>query len=165
MGHPILDSKIYELEFPDVRVEEYSVNVIIDNMLDQVGNNDWDASMFDKVISVRKGRDAINKGPGAYVKVNGIRRPIITTKGWSIQIKWKDGSVSWLPLSLVKSSNPVDLAEYIESNNLSSEPAFNWWVKQTLAKRNRIISEFKAKNNKIKIKFGVKVPQMVEEAI
>ena len=75
-------------------MEEYYVNVIIENMLDQVGNNDWDANMFDEIISVRKGRDAINKGPEAYVKVNGMRRPIITTKGWSILIKWKDGSVS-----------------------------------------------------------------------
>ena len=65
----------------------------------------------------------------------------------------------------MKSSNPVDLAKYIESNNLSSKLAFNWWVKQTLANRNRIISKFKAKNNKTKIKFGVKVPQTVEEAI
>ena len=65
----------------------------------------------------------------------------------------------------MKSSNPVDLAEYIESNNLSSEPAFNWWVKQTLAKRNRIISKFKAKNNKTKIKFGIKFLQTVKEAI
>ena len=88
-GHPIgspntnliLDSRIYELELPDGRVEEYSVNIIIENMLDQVANNDWDASMFDEVISVRKGYNTINKGPGAYVKVNGIKRTIITTKG------------------------------------------------------------------------------------
>ena len=76
-ANPILDSRIYELEFLDGRVEEYSVNVIIENMLDQVGNNDWDTSMFDELISIRKGRDAINKGPRAYVKVNGMRRSII----------------------------------------------------------------------------------------
>ena len=107
-ANPILDSRIYELEFQDGRVEEYSVNVIIENLLDQVGNNDWDASMFDEVISVRKGHDAIDKGPGTYVTVNGMNRPIITTKGWSVQIRWKDVFVSWLPFSLVKSSNPVD---------------------------------------------------------
>ena len=94
--NPILDFRIYELEFPDGREEEYSVNVIIEFILDQVRNNDWDASMFDEVISVRKGRDAANKGPGAYVKVNGMNRPIITTKGWSVQIRGKDGSVSFI---------------------------------------------------------------------
>ena len=72
-ANPILDSRTYELEFPDGRVEEYSVNVIMENMLDQVGNNDWDASLFDEVISVRKGRDAINKGPG--IDINKVYYP------------------------------------------------------------------------------------------
>ena len=34
--NPIIDSRIYELEFPDGRVEEYSINVNIENMLDQI---------------------------------------------------------------------------------------------------------------------------------
>ena len=38
-ANPILDPRIYELEFPDGRVEEYSVNIIIENILDQVANN------------------------------------------------------------------------------------------------------------------------------
>ena len=145
--NPIINSRIYLLEFPGGRVEEYSINVVIENMLNQVRSNDWDASMFDEVISVRKGHDAINKGPEVYVTVNGLKGPIITTKGWSLQTKWKDGSVSWFPLSLVKLSNSVDLAEYVESNNLSSEPVLNWWVKQTLAKRARIINKFTTKRN------------------
>ena len=47
---PILDSRIYELEFPDGRIEEYSVNVILENMIDQVKSN----TLFDEIISVRK---------------------------------------------------------------------------------------------------------------
>ena len=161
---PIIDSRIYELEFPDGRVEEYLVNVIIENMLNQVASNNWDASMLDEIISIKMGYEAINRGPDAFVEINGLKRPIITTKGWSVQVKWKDSSMSWLPLSLVKSSNPVNLTEYVEANNLSSEPAFNWWMKQTLKKRDKIINKFKTKSNKTKIKFGINVPQTVEEA-
>ena len=62
-------------------------------------------------------------------------------------------------------SNPVDLAKYIKSNNLSNKPTFNWWVKQTLSKWARIITKFKTKRNKGKIKFGIKVPDKVEEAL
>ena len=32
--NPMLDSRIYELEFPDGRIEEYSVNIIIENLVD-----------------------------------------------------------------------------------------------------------------------------------
>ena len=38
--NPIIDSRIYELEFPDGKVEEYSVDVIIENMLDQIKSKD-----------------------------------------------------------------------------------------------------------------------------
>ena len=120
--NPIIEYRIYELKFPDERVEEYSINDIIENMLDQIRSNDWDASMFNEVISVRNGHNEIDKGQGAYVAVNGLKRSIIITKGRSVQIKWKDGSVSWLPLSLVKISNPIDLAEYIESSCNQSIP-------------------------------------------
>ena len=127
-------------------------------MLNQIKRNDWDTSMFDAITSVRKSHEAINKDPWAYVTINGFRRSIITTKGWSVQVKWKDGSVSCLPLSLVKLSNSIDLAEYVESNNLTREPVFNWCVKQTLTRRAKIISRFKTRKNKGKVKFGIKVP-------
>ena len=48
---PTIDSRIYELEFPDRKIEDYSVDVILENLLDQVGNNDWGASLFDKIIA------------------------------------------------------------------------------------------------------------------
>ena len=78
---PMLDSSVYELEFPDGRVEEYSANIIIMNMLDQVRGNDWDASLFDKIISVGKDKTAIVKGPKAFTTSNGFKKPIATTKG------------------------------------------------------------------------------------
>ena len=43
------------MEFLDGRIEEYSVNVILENMVDQVnGHNDWDASLFEEIISATK---------------------------------------------------------------------------------------------------------------
>ena len=129
---PMLDSRIYELKFPDGRVEEYAVNIILENMVGQVKSNDWDASLFDEIVSATKDEKiVIKKGEGAFTMVDGVKTPVITTKGWNIQIKWKDGSVLWHPLSIVKSSNPIELAEYAVSNKLSDEPAFRWWVKST----------------------------------
>ena len=93
---------------------------MLENMIDRVKSNDWDASLFDEIISARKEEKiAVEKGERAFTMVDGIRKPIITTKGWNIQIKWKDGSVSWHPMSTVKSSNPIKLAEYSVSNKLS----------------------------------------------
>ena len=163
---PMLDSRIYELKFPDGRVEEYAVNVILENMADQVKSNDWDASLFDEIVSAAKDEETvIKKGDGAFTLVDGIKTPVITTKGWKIQIKWKDGSLSWHPMAIVKSSNPIELAEYAVSNKLSDEPAFRWWVKSTLKERNRLIHKSKTKTTVKNIKFGVEVPSTVEEAL
>ena len=48
--NPILDSRIYELEYPDGRVEEYS---ILENMVEQVDSNDWDATSSDEILEIR----------------------------------------------------------------------------------------------------------------
>ena len=68
-------------------------------------------------------------------------------------------------MSIVKSSNPIELAEYAVNNKLSDEPSFRWWVKSTLKGRNKLIHKFKTKKTTKNIKFEVEVPSMVEEAL
>jgi hypothetical protein len=53
--------------------------------------------------------------------------------------------MSWVKLKNLKESNPVELAEYAVANRIAEEPAFKWWVSNTLRKRNRIISKVKKK--------------------
>ena len=63
------------MEFPDGRVEEYSVNVILENMIGQVESNDWDAGLFDEIIYSRKDENvAVEKGEMAFTIVDGIRK-------------------------------------------------------------------------------------------
>ena len=88
----------------------------------------------------------------------------MTTRGWSLEVEWKDGSASWVPLKDLKLANPVELAEYAVANNLEHEPAFHWWVNGTLRKRERIISKVKAKYWRTTHKFGIEVPKTAEEA-
>ena len=40
----------------------------------------------------------------------------------------------------MKASYPVELAEYVVTNSINYEPAFNWWIKDTLGTQDRIIS-------------------------
>ena len=79
-------------------------------------------------------------------------------------MKWKDGSHDWLPLSIVKESYPIAVAEYAVANELSIEPAFKWWVRKVLKKRDRIISKVQTRVRKGRMKFGVIVPRTLAEA-
>ena len=40
-SNPILDTRIYKLEFPYGRFDEYSVNIIIEDLIDQFDDQGW----------------------------------------------------------------------------------------------------------------------------
>ena len=50
------------------------------------------------------------------------------------------------------------------SNEISDEPDFNWWVKENLLHRDRIISKVKSNYCRISHNFGIRVPKTVKEA-
>ena len=94
----------------------------------------------------------------------GTQRRVITTKDWEVNLRWKDGSTTWKKLKDIKDSYPVQLAEYAVENRVSEEPAFAWWFKFVLQKRDRIISKTQRcwlKNHK----YGICVPNTVKESI
>ena len=164
--NPILDSRVYELEFPDGRVEEYSLNVIVENLISQTDQDGFDVGLLDEIVDFRRDDEiAVPIDQGFVTSYNGQEKPIITTKGWDVLIKWKDQSLSWVPLSLAKESNPVEVAEAAVALGVSKQPAFNWWVNHTLRKRERIIKKLKAQViRKGRMKFGIEIPGTVEEA-
>ena len=34
----------------------------------------------------------------------------ITTKGWKMKVEWKDSTSLWIPLKLLKESNPIEVS-------------------------------------------------------
>lgn len=98
--------------------------------------------------------------------MTGQTRNIVTTKGWDIQLQWKDGSTNWLPLSEVKECCPIELAEYAVANGIDTKPAFKWWVKHALRNQDRMIGRLQAQRiRKGRMKFGIEIPGTVEQAI
>ena len=77
---------------------------------------------------------AISTGEQAYTNVNGIHRPVITTNGWYVQVKWRYQITDWVPLHLMKESNPIEVAEHAMANGYSNEPDFRWWANNAFKK-------------------------------
>ena len=46
------------------------------------------------------------------------------TRGWKLEVKRKYGSLIWITLKDLKTSKPVELAEYAVANNIEDEPDF-----------------------------------------
>ena len=115
-----------------------------------------------EIVDHRKDGNAIS---GDDAKIPGTDRLRRTTKGWQLLVEWKDRSSNWIPLSDLKNSYPVQVAEYAVNNKIASEPAFAWWVPHVLKKRDRIIQKVKTRFRKRTHKFGIEVPSSVREAL
>ena len=79
---------------------------------------------MDAIIDHRKDENAVNKEKGYITSHNSVQRKVITTKGWEMNIRWKDGTESWIPMNEVKESSLLELAEYATACKISTEPAF-----------------------------------------
>ena len=163
-NNPLLDTRLYEVEFPDGDLREYAANVIAESIYSQVDDEGRHVLLMDALVDHIKDDTAIPIDDG-YIVSNGNRRRRLTTKGWKLCVKWKDGSTSWEDLKDLKESNPVEVAEYAVGAKLVSEPAFAWWVPFTLKRRDRIIGKIDARIAKKTHKFGIAVPSTVKEAL
>ena len=164
-SNPILDTRVYVVSFPDGSQDEYTANMIAESLYSSVDNDGRSYSLIVGIIDHRKSDEAVPKDK-AFVEINGRRKRVHTTKGWDMLVKWKDDSQSWIPLKDVKESNPLETTDYAMSRGIDSEPAFAWWVKHVQRVKSRVISRLRAsKQSKHRIRFGIEVPNTIEEAL
>ena len=104
------------------------MNVIAENLYAQVDNEGHMEAMLKEISGHKNGPNAIDKEEGFTRSHNGNQIPIRTTKGWEIEVQWKDGSASWVPLKDIKDFNPIELMEYAVAQQIDTEPAFNWSI-------------------------------------
>jgi hypothetical protein len=114
-ANPILDTRVYEVEFSDGHVAEFSTNVIAENINAMVNDEGYETSIFKAIIDHRCDR-AKTISPQ---EANGNRVPRRTMASWELCVQWTDYSTYWIPLKDVKSSNAIETAEYSFSHNLS----------------------------------------------
>jgi hypothetical protein len=163
--NPILDTREYEVEFPDGAVDTFTANLIAENMYSQVDADGRSYALLSEIIDHKSDGSAVRKDDGFETTKDGQVRPRYTTKGWKLLVSWKDGSTSWVPLKDMKDSFPVEVAEYAMVNKIIEEPAFAWWAKHVLRKRDRIIKKVKSRYWDRTHKYGILLPKSIEEAL
>jgi Reverse transcriptase (RNA-dependent DNA polymerase) len=162
--NPILDTRVYEVEFPDGHRASLAANAIAENLFAQVDEEGNRHALFDEIIDHRTNGKEIKQQDAFVTMSNGTKKRRETTLGWEILVQWKDGSSTWIALKDMKESYPVQLAEYAIVARISEEPAFAWWVPFTIRKRDRILSKVKSKYWIRTHKFGIKIPKNALEA-
>lgn len=139
--NPILDTRVFEVVFPDGHIAEYATNVIAENMFAMVDEEGYETAIIKSIIDHRcDPKKALSKQEAWTISHNGNRTPRYTTKGWDLCVEWCDRSSSWIPFKDLKVANPIETAEYAIAHNLSQEPAFSWWVEDVLRRRDSMIA-------------------------
>ena len=82
----ILDTQICHVEHPDGRVKEYATNVIAESPMSNVDKEGYNVGWIDKIVDLRHKDTALSASEG-FVTTGTTQKPVITTKGWDIQIK------------------------------------------------------------------------------
>ena len=162
--NPILDSRMYEVEYQDGTKASLAANYIAENLFAQVDQEGNRHVLLDELIDYRVNSLEVKLQDAFITTGTGMRRRCETTIGWDLLAQWKDGSTNWVSLKDLKEAYPVQTAEYAVAAKIAMEPAFAWWVPYTLKKRNRIISKVRSKYWLRTHKFGIRIPKSVEEA-
>ena len=142
-SNPMLDTREYEVEFPDGTTDVFTANIIAENLFAQLDDEGNSYSILSEIVDHRKDGSAASKDDLFVTTKTGVMRRRQTTKGWKLLISWKDGSLSWVSRKEIKESNPVEIAESAVANEILEEPAFAWWARHVLRKRDRIIRKVK----------------------
>ena len=161
---PILNTLVYECEFPDGTTKEYAANVIAQNILYESDADGYLSSTVKSIIDHKRSGDAVAKSDKYITIRSGQKRCRQTTVGWKFLIEWRDGSRQWTDLKDLKESNPVEVAEYVVAHKLDDEAAFEWWVPFTLRKRDMVVSAVNSRCRRKSHKYGIEIPTSIDDA-
>ena len=136
----ILDLRHYLVEFEDGQGTELTANVIagsIHAMCDPEGEH---VLLFDFVVDFKRDRNSTTITEQKFVDSCGKAKNYRSTEEWQLFCQWKNGSTSWEKLYDFNHCYPIHTVNYYILQGIEHGPEFNWWMRHTLKKRERIIS-------------------------
>ncbi|MGH3053999.1 MAG: reverse transcriptase domain-containing protein, partial [Gaiellaceae bacterium] len=140
--------KEYIVEFPNGSqiISEYNdLLTVLHKQFDDQGNEYF---IFNDIIGHKQGTGGRGR-----------------TKGWLLEVEWRDGTTSWNTLSSMKTDNPYEVAKYAADNDLLTAPAFQWWAPTVLKKKDRWIRAATKQRLNNRYKFGIEIPRNTTHAL
>ena len=100
--NPLLDTRLYEVEYLDGHKASLSANSIAQNMFAEVDEDGNRFVLLDSIIDTRCDGSEVKQQDAFIISKNGGKRRRETTKGWEVLLQWKDGSSTWETLRDIK---------------------------------------------------------------
>jgi hypothetical protein len=94
----LFDFREYEVKFTDGSQEKYQANVIAENLYAQVDDEGRQFSVLEEIVDHSKDNMAVPISEGTVRSANGTEKAKVTTRGWKLLCRFKDGSMDWVKL-------------------------------------------------------------------
>ena len=107
--NPILNTVVYTVETADEHIDEYTENVIHDNIYSQVDRYGYNYGMLYESVEHRKTDVSIPKESGYYFTRTEVKSRSTTTKGWQLKVKWESVENSYIALKDINNANPLEM--------------------------------------------------------
>ena len=98
----MLNTMVYDVEFPDITICEYRANLIAKNMYSQFDSEVFSQSILYVILDFDRNNNSVQKGDQYIITKSGQRRMQKSTFGWNLLIAWKDDIEQQIPLSIMK---------------------------------------------------------------
>ena len=123
-SNPMLNTCTYDVEFPDGVIQKVGTNVIAEHLYSMCDEDGFSHTLLSTILDHASDGTEVKKGSEYLTTQSGTKRLRNSTTGWTLKVQWKDGTTDWIPLSVMKGYNPIEVAEYATMHQLDSEPAF-----------------------------------------
>jgi hypothetical protein len=134
--NPILDTRLYIVDFDDGDHTELTANMIAESLYSQCDPDGNQYVLLDEIVNHQRLPTAIKLSDQKIVRADAKTYLKRSTNGWQLCCQWKDGSTSWENLADLKESHPIEIAKYAKILGIDHEPAFNWWVPHNVLRKN-----------------------------
>ena len=102
--NPMLDTRVYNVEFHDGDIAELTANAIATSMYSQCDPEGNQFMLLDTFVGHRKNEKAITLAEQDHTDPTGRVRRRKSTQGWQICCQWRDGSTTWEELGEIRNS-------------------------------------------------------------
>ena len=86
---------MYEVNYQDGHMAALAANLITENIFFQVDEEGNRSILFDEIVDVRTDGTQVLQQDAFVTTSSGTQRRVTTTKGWEVNLKWKDGRTTW----------------------------------------------------------------------
>ena len=98
----ILNTLMYDVEFPDGTIRPYTANAISNNIYAQVDLEGIRTNIIDEILDHCTYGHSVSKNYQHFITKRGRQHLRKTTEGWKLLIAMKDGTEQWFPLKYLK---------------------------------------------------------------